>query len=220
MSTDFDKFCSNKGYAMVKLFGFMLAVAAMVSSANAALLVSYEYGPDQEKDPTFAASGLNALASDGQFNWTSGANNVQRTLNNDSTVRQERFDFTPTSPNYVELKEMKFDTGLVSAPGTRGVSFTPSFKLNGVAVASNLYSVSPASGFGTYTVTFTNPLKINGGVLFRAELDAKGLTGSGSTTFSVDNVMFNGDVIPEPASMAVFGLLGAGVAFRRLRRKA
>jgi hypothetical protein len=139
-------------------------------------------------------------------------------VNNDTTVRQERFDFTPTSPNYVELKEMKFDTGLVS--GTRGVSFTPRFRLNGVEVASNLYSVSPASGFGAYTVTFTNPLKIDGGVLFRAEIDAKGLTGTGSTTFSVDNVTFNGDVIPEPASMAVFGLLGAGVAFRRLRRKA
>lgn len=204
---------------MVKLFGFMLAVAAMVSSANAALLVSYEFGPDQEKDPTFEASGLDAIASDGSWNWTGGgANNLQRSVNNDTTVRQERFDFTPTSPNYVELKEMKFDTGLVS--GTRGVSFTPRFRLNGVEVASNLYSVSPASGFGAYTVTFTNPLKIDGGVLFRAEIDAKGLTGTGSTTFSVDNVTFNGDVIPEPASMAVFGLLGAGVAFRRLRRKA
>lgn len=219
MSTDFDKFCSKKGYAMVKLFGFMLAVAAMVSSANAALLVSYEFGPEQEKDPTFEASGLDAIASDGSWNWTGGgANNLQRSVSNDSTVRQERFDFTPTSPNYVELKEMTFDTGLVS--GTRGVSFTPRFRLNGIEVASNLYSVLPASGFGTYTVKFTNSLKIDGGVLFRAEIDAKGLTGSGTTTFSVDNVMFRGDVIPEPASMAVFGLLGAGVAFRRLRRKA
>jgi hypothetical protein len=219
MFTDFDKFCSKKGYAMVKLFGFMLAVAAMVSSANAALLVSYEFTPVEDKDPkdpTFASAGIDALTSDGSF--SSLNDRLQGTVSNSTTIRQERFGFSTTAPNFLKLSTMTFDTALVT--GTRPVSFMPTFKLNGTTVASNLYTVSPASGYGAYTVTFTSPFTISGGSNFEAAVNAVGLAGSGSTTFAVDNVKFNGDVIPEPASIAVFGLLGAGVAFRRLRRKA
>ena len=43
---------------MVKFFGFMFALAAMVSSANAALLVSYQYDVDDSKDPTIVATGI------------------------------------------------------------------------------------------------------------------------------------------------------------------
>jgi hypothetical protein len=39
-------------------------------------------------------------------------------------------------------------------------------------------------------------------------------------TASYDFVTLDGNVVPEPTSMAVFGLLGAGIAARRIRRKA
>ena len=203
---------------MVKLFGFMLAVAAMVSSANAALLVSYEYSVDDSKDPTSTAAGVDALTSDGAFSVNNASKRIQQSVSNTSTQRQERFGFSTTAPNFLKLSTMTFDTASVS--GTRPVSFTPTFKLDGTTVASNLYTVSPASGYGAYTVTFTSPFTISGGSNFEAAINAVGLTGTGSTTFAVDNVKFDGQVCPEPASMAVFGLLGAGVAFRRLRRKA
>jgi hypothetical protein len=35
----------------------------------------------------------------------------------------------------------------------------------------------------------------------------------------IDNIKLNGDLVPEPASMAIFGLLGVGAAARRYRRK-
>jgi hypothetical protein len=111
---------------------------------------------------------------------------------------------------------MTFNSALIT--GTRSVSFTPTFTLGGVAVASNLYSVS-GSGFGAYTVTFNQPLVI-GDNSFVASISALGTSSGTSTSFSLDTVNFNGEFVPEPASMAVFGLLGAGLAVRRLRRKA
>jgi len=217
LDTCLTSFVLKKGYAMVKLFGFMLAVAAMVSGANAALLVSYEFGVDQEKDPTFVEPGIDALPSDGAFSHNEPNERIQSSVSNTSTVRQERFGFSTTAPNFIKLRTMTFDSASIS--GTRPVSITPSFKYNQVAVASSLYTVSPVSGFGSYTVTFLSPFEIAGGVDFEAAISAQGLAGSGTTSFAVDNVKFNGDLVPEPASMAIFGLLGVGAAARRFRRK-
>lgn len=204
---------------MVKLFGFMLALAAMVSSANAALLVSYQYAEPDSKDPTSAAGGVNADGSDGSFSVNNGLQRISTNVTNTTTIKKEDFAFSTTSPNSITLNSMTFNSALIS--GTRTVSFTPSFKLDGVTVASNLYSVS-GSGFGAYTVTFNQPLLIGSGA-FVATISAQGTSGASSgnsTVFSLDNVNFNGELVPEPASMAVFGLLGAGLAVRRLRRKA
>jgi hypothetical protein len=209
----------KKGYAMVKLFGFMLALAAMVSSANAALLVSYQYAEPDSKDPTSAASGINADTSSGVFSVNNGLQRISSSVSNTTAVRKEDFAFSTSAPNSISLTSMTFNSALIS--GSRTVSFTPSFTLDGVTVASNLYSVS-GSGFGAYTVTFNQPLLIGTGA-FVASISAQGTSGgaSGSSTaFSLDNVNFNGELVPEPASMAVFGLLGAGLAVRRLRRKA
>jgi hypothetical protein len=203
---------------MVKVFGFMLALAAMVSSANAALLVSYQYAEPDTKDPTFAESGISADGSTGSFSINNGLQRVSSSVSNTSTVRTETFAFSTSAPNSITLNSMTFNAALINS-GTRTVSFTPSFKLNGVTVASNLYTVSPVSGFGAYTVTFTQPFVI-GTSSFEAFISAQGTSAGTSTSFSLDNVDFNGTFVPEPASMAVFGLLGAGVAVRRLRRKA
>jgi hypothetical protein len=215
----FDKFCSKKGYAMVKLFGFMLAVVAMISSANAALLVSYEFGANEEKDPTFEATGVVAETSSGALSYNPTFDRLHTGgISSSGVSRQERFAFTTTGPNFLKLSTMTFDTAL--AVGTRPATVTPTFKLNGATVASNLYTVLPASGFGTYTVSFNPSFKIDGGVSFEAAITFLSQAGSGEARYALDNVKFDGQVCPEPASMAVFGLLGAGVAFRRLRRKA
>ena len=206
----------KKGYAMVKVFGFMLALAAMVSSANAALLVSYQYSEPDTKDPTSVVSGIDADSSIGAFSINNGLQRVSSSVNNTTTTRKEDFAFSTTSPNSITLNSMTFNSALIT--GTRSVSFTPTFTLGGVAVASNLYSVS-GSGFGAYTVTFNQPLVI-GDNSFVASISALGTSSGTSTSFSLDTVNFNGEFVPEPASMAVFGLLGAGLAVRRLRRKA
>ncbi len=217
-TVSFDFCFWKKGYAMVKFFGFMFALAAMVSSANAALLVSYQYDVDDAKDPTVVAAGINADGSLGAFSNNNATDVVQSSVNNTTTVRAETFSFSTTSPNSVTLNTMTFDAAKVGT-GTRGITWTPTFKLDGVAVSSSLYSVSPVSGFGAYTVTFA-PGFVIGSSVFEAMIAAQGNSAGTSTSFSLDNVNFNGTLVPEPASMAVFGLLGAGVAIRRLRRKA
>jgi hypothetical protein len=205
----------KKGYAMVKVFGFMLALAAMVSSANAALLVSYQYVEPDVKDPTSVLTGLTAEGSTGAFNVNNGLEKIASSVNNTTTTRKEDFAFSTTAPNSITVNSMTFDTALIT--GTRAISFTPSFKLDGVDVASNLYSVT-GSGFDTYTVTFIEPFVIGSGE-FVASISAKGASNGTSTSFTLDNVNFNGDLVPEPASMAIFGLLGVGAAARRFRRK-
>jgi hypothetical protein len=194
----------------------MLALAAMVSSANAALLVSYQYGTADSKDPTSAAGGVNADSSSGNFSVNNGLQRISSSVSNTTAIRKEDFAFSTSAPNSITLTSMTFNSALIS--GSRTVSFTPSFTLDGVTVASNLYSVT-GSGFGAYTVTFNQPLLIGSGA-FVASISAQGTSSGGLTSFSVDNVNFNGELVPEPASMAVFGLLGAGLAVRRLRRKA
>jgi len=202
---------------MVKVFGFMVALAAMVSSANAALLVSYQYAVEDSKDPTEFLNGVAAVGSIGDFNQNQSLQVIRANVNDTSTIRRENFEFSTTSPNSITLSKMTFDTGLTNG-GTRAISFTPKFKVGGVDVNSNLYSVT-GSGFGAYTVNFLQPFVI-GSNTFVATIEAKGATAGSSTSFSLDNVNFNGELVPEPASMAVFGLLGAGLAVRRLRRKA
>lgn len=202
---------------MVKLFGFMLAVA-MVSSANAALLVSYQYTDPDSKDATFVESGINADSSSGVFSVNNGLQRISSSVSNTTAVRTETFSFATSAPNSISLNSMTFNSALIS--GSRSVSFTPSFKVNGVTVASNLYSVS-GTGFGAYTVNFTNPLVI-GTSNFEAFISAQGTSGGASgnsTSFSLDDIRFDGQIVPEPASMAIFGLLGVGAAARHYRRK-
>ena len=207
---------------MAKLFGFMLAFAATISSANAALLVSYNFNDTETtKDPSVVTSGIDAATSVGAWNYNATGMNLTQGTSSTITTRSEVFGWAVVSPNTVSLNTVTFDTAITG--GTRTIGFTPTFKLDGVTVASSLYTVSQATGGGAYTVTFNTPFAIGGDQSFSATITARATTGGNSgnfTSFSLDNVNFNGTLVPEPASMAVFGLLGAGVAIRRLRRKA
>lgn len=50
--------------------------------------------------------------------------------------------------------------------------------------------------------------------------DGVGTSGLGADlTFYIDDVQFNGDVVPEPGSLALIALLGAAAGSRRLRRR-
>ncbi|MCY3005246.1 MAG: PEP-CTERM sorting domain-containing protein [Planctomycetota bacterium] len=206
---------------MVKFFGLMFALAAMVSSANAALLVSYNFNdPDSTKDPSVVTSGISAETSVGNWNSSASTFNLTQSVSSTGTTRSESFKFNVVSPNSVTLDTFTFDAGVA---GPRTVGFTPTFKLNNVLVSSSLYTVSQASGSGAYTVTFNPQFAIGAGSTFEGLISARATTGGTSgnlTSLSLDNVNFNGALVPEPASMAVFGLLGAGFAIRRLRRNA
>lgn len=204
---------------MAKLFGFMLAFAATISSANAALLVSYDFNDVDQKEPSVVTNGIVAEEASGNWSYNSTGTNLSQSLSSTGTKRTETFEWSVVSPNTVSLSTFTFDTSITS--GTRTIGFTPTFKLDSSIVSASLYTVSQATGGGAYTVTFTTPLVIGGDQSFSAAIAAQASgSGTGTTSFTLDNVNFNGTLVPEPASMAVFGLLGAGVAIRRLRRKA
>ena len=218
---------------MVKLFGFMLALAAMIGSANAALLLSYEYSTD--KNATFVESGLIPASdgSSGSFGGPNGVVSAQQSSSGSSTTRNsnERFFFSTNAASAAQITSMTF-VGAV-ASGSRVQTWTAAFNL-GTAVGDGLDSSPPEDGFvagttitGTisgpvgnmYTVTFATPISLTSANILRTTINAAGV-GTSTTTVTLDDVKFYGSVVPEPASMAVFGLLGAGVAIRRLRRKA
>ena len=243
---------------MVRFFGLVLAFAATISSANAALLVSYNFGESLSKAPTVAPN-VAAAASDGQFGQsdTFGGTAVAAVnAGNSSQGRTESFYIAPSEANsFILLNSLSFDAKRTyNATTTSGTLRTvlASLGLNvgnpivgdngetglladpiasgfqaGTSVPAASYTVSPSlttsltSTFQTFTVTFPNPLKIDANKILRTNLTLTGAanTGGVTTVYQLDNVNFYGTVVPEPSSMAVFGLLSVGAMVRRIRRK-
>lgn len=221
---------------MVKVFGFMLALAAMVSSASAALLPLLEYDYDSGKNASFAKPGMLSAAdgSVGSFGYNGGSDaRATQTASGSPTTRNstEQFFLSTDASSLASITSMTFEGAVVS--GTRTQVWTAAFNL-GTPTGSGLDASPPGDGFvagtsitgtisgpaagNTYTVTFATPIALSSANILRATINAAG-TGTSATVVSLNNVRFFGTVVPEPASMAVFGLLGAGVAVRRLRRK-
>ena len=245
---------------MVRFFGLVLAFAATISSANAALLVSYNFGESLSKGPSMVAPNVAAAASDGQFGQSDAFGGTAVAAVNAGTSSQgrtESFYIAPSEANsFILLNSLSFDAKRTyNATTTSGTLRTvlASLGLNvgnpivgdngetglladpiasgfqaGTSVPAASYTVSPSlttsltSTFQTFTVTFTNPLKIDANKILRTNLTltgaANGTTGV-QTVYQLDNVNFYGTVVPEPSSMAVFGLLSVGAMVRRIRRK-
>ena len=221
---------------MVKVFGFMLALAAMVSNASAALLPLLEYDYNSGKNASFAKPGMLSAAdgSVGAFGYSGGSDaRATQTPSGSTTTRNsnEQFFLSTDASSLATITSMTFEGSVIS--GTRTQVWTAAFNL-GTPTGDGLNASPPGDGFvagtsitgaisgpgpnNTYTVTFATPIALSPANILRATINAAG-TGTTATVVALDNVRFFGTVVPEPASMAVFGLLGAGVAVRRLRRK-
>ena len=220
---------------MVKVFGFMLALAAMVSSASAALLPLLEYDYNSGKNASFAKPGMLSAAdgSVGAFGYSGSDARATQTSSGSTTTRNsnEQFFLSTDASSLATITSMTFEGSVIS--GTRTQVWTAAFNL-GTPTGDGLNASPPGDGFvagtsitgaisgpgpnNTYTVTFATPIALSPANILRATINAAG-TGTTATVVALDNVRFFGTVVPEPASMAVFGLLGAGVAVRRLRRK-
>ena len=244
---------------MARFFGLVLAFAATISSANAALLVSYNFGESLSKGPSTVAPNVAAAASDGQFGQSDTFGGTAVAAVNAGTTSQgrtESFYIAPSEANsFILLSSLSFDakrtynatttTGaLRSVLASLGLNVgNPTVGDNGeiglladpiasgfqaaTSVPAASYTVSPllttslTSTFQTFTVTFTNPLKIDTNKILRTNLTLTGAANVGGvqTVYQLDNVNFYGTVVPEPSSMAVFGLLSVGAMVRRIRRK-
>jgi hypothetical protein len=228
---------------MVKFFGFVLAVASLVGSANATLLSSWTFVDGSQAGQ--ATTG-NVIAGEQSGDFSGNANgysstSVSTSATGLSLVRKAVFYLQASSASTATISSFTFDA-------LRGTSAEPPSGTNvrtvRVSVEANVGSGTPDSGFvagtnvtglsvspastsnlsNTYTEyegIFDPSVSLASGKILRLVVTytASGTAGV-QTVNRLDNMKIFGSAVPEPTSMAVFGLLGTGVAFRRLRRKA
>ena len=215
----------------MRFFGMVLAVVAMAQSANAALLSCWDFN---------TANGVNAVVTPGvtgtgtaftnvgtagsngidgsiaSQQWATGTNVTNSSATSGSS-KYNTFSFTNTGALPFVLSDMSLDMARVT-------SGTPSGVLR--------ILVTQQIGAGTedevFTVSANNSTPSSKGDLLGGALLAAGETVTYKFYYSrsgtsvgalIDNIKLNGDLVPEPASMAIFGLLGVGAAARRYRRK-
>ena len=202
---------------MMRIFGLIVALAAFVAPAQAALLT---YGLNNTAVGVVSPGGAGTAAD------FSGSGQVGATFWSTSAVsngRSNTFSFTAA-------KSVSFDFLSVAArrgsnqPGkdaTIQVFYNIGATDLGTAGTSlgAPITLGPSNGpFSTYT------LAAGAGVLApgqKIHFTIRSMpVNSYSGTIQFDSVVLGGSVVPEPTSMAVFGLLGAGIAARRIRRKA
>ena len=218
---------------MIRFFGLVIAVVAMVQSADAALLSAWNFEGNANGSSTtgtpgaFINNGDVGVGSHGipgsvqvvgtEGRWRTGTN-ITNSTSAYSSTKFNSFSYTSAKAE-TDFTELKFN-----ARRTNGNTGSPT------VFANVRYSIDggPEVSLGTKNITtlsmspfsFTNPIFLAAGSVidFRVYWARQGNT----TTVELDNLELLGtsENVPEPASIAVFGLLGAGVAFRRMRRNA
>jgi hypothetical protein len=210
----------------MRFFGLVLVVVAMAQSASGALLCTWDFnsgagGTVANDVPASATSfvnvgtpgerGINGAIS--SQSWAT-ATNVNNTSINAS--RYNEFTFTNNYTIPFTLESLSFDMARVNgAVGdtirmrvTQQVGAGPELQVGNLFTSSSLTLESKQGSLGaavlapgetaTYRFYYARSGSNNGGL--------------------IDNIRLNGEV-PEPASIAIFGLLGVGAAARRFRRK-
>jgi hypothetical protein len=195
---------------MNKLLMSMVAIALLVAPANAALLVSYDF--TSSTAPTSQAAtytGTSFSSSVTGAGLSGSVFSLGPTTTSFPTYDTAFADFTLTStgPGFI-VDNITFQYALTAGVGA---AIKVASSIDGFSSFQQVIASSP-----TYQSTSFNNLGYAGNsVTFR--FYTAGLT---SGTPALDLVQVNGATVPEPASIAVFGLIGVGgFAVRRLRRK-
>lgn len=198
---------------MVRVFGLLIAALALMAPANAALL-TYDFTNSATGDVDPAAPGSTATPFQG-----SGA--VGSTSWTTAAVGQNIFELTvgsvPVQLTDLEIRGRRLNGDPVaSARAEVAVSYQID---TGSGYGSLIFvdSIQPGSSYGIQPYDFSDVLLTSGSKI-RFVIDTTVGVGN-SVSFDMDYVKLNGGAVPEPASMAIFGLMGAGLAVRRFRRK-
>ncbi len=223
---------------MVRVFSFLVAVVATVQSANAALLASWNFESNANgivaNDIVGTASAMSNVGPNTPLaGRTYGNNGAYYALNkswrvsqfnnvNESSVLAGRYStlsFTNTGSNPIQLTDLSLKIRNASGTQSRGVQIMVQ-KNDGPVVALGTY-------LRTSTVYSTSTGSLENFDLFKDDTLSvyfrffKSASDNNTTNrvLELDDIVINGDVVPEPASLAVFGLVGAGLAVARRRRK-
>jgi hypothetical protein len=198
---------------MVRIFGLIVALAALMAPAQAALL-TYSFASDASGAVSPAAAGT---AADFAGNGSVDAANSRWTTTALSNGRLNTFSFTAGSPG-VSLSDLVVNARRGS--GANGAQIEVFYNVGATDLGVNGTSLG-VNTLSTASTPFTYNVGLNllaGEKINFTIRSTKFGTYNGVVLF--DDVTLDGSVVPEPTSMAVFGLLGAGIAARRIRRKA
>ncbi|MEY2612128.1 MAG: hypothetical protein RL069_940 [Planctomycetota bacterium] len=232
------------GLIMVRIFGLLLALVASVQSANAALLATWDFATDASGRVASGISGTaGAMSNAGPFTGTGspvrtyGNNGARQLISGAGVWRTSDFNnigsgstlaarysflsFTNSSTvNLVKMTSLQLLAR--NAVGTTGRSVVVSYKVTGAGSETALATFDRTSTTFSSGSTGFSGVTLNPGdtltVYFRFFKDAADNTTT-NRRLDLDDIKLNGDIVPEPASMAVFGLVGLGVAVARRRKK-
>jgi hypothetical protein len=206
----------------------VLAVVAMAQSANAALLSTWNFDSNADAVVTPGVTGtgtaftnVGTAGSNGidgavaSQRWAT-ATNVSNNSASAGDSRHNTFSFTNTGAIPYKLTDLSLDLARVGGTGTNVIRILVTQQI-GAGSEDEVFTVSANNG------TLTPKSDMLGDVLlatgetatYRFYYSRSGTVNGGL----IDNIQLNGDLVPEPASMAIFGLLGVGAAARRYRRK-
>jgi hypothetical protein len=160
-------------------------------------------------------SGAPAGASAGDF---SGGGSVGANAWNTGALSSpvtNTFTFT-VGPVPVVLDKLS----IVARKGIDSFSVVPgyqvSYKIDGGS-SVNLFDNGPAFTFNNASSPSMG-VALSSGSTVEFTIVSSMLVGA-ATFIEFDSISLSGGAVPEPASMAIFGLMGAGLAVRRFRRK-
>lgn len=226
---------------MTRILGLVLGFLVCGQSASAALLVSYNF--TSSGSPTYngtqggldsGSSTASAFSATGSGNGAPGAVNSGSWLTANTvsaTVSSANFNrFSITNDNYqavtIDSLSANIWKSVSGATGTANVKV--SYSLNGGtswvdfgtdAVISNTASSALTTA---ETLTLTSPVVLTKGksIDFRFQWYRTG-SPANTTRFRFDDLRVFGSVanVPEPLSIATFGLVGAGLAVARRRKQ-
>jgi hypothetical protein len=221
---------------MMKTFGFLVCVFATMSASQAALLASYTFTGN--KNATSVANNITASAF-------SGAGSV-RTSANGNLGWYEHNQRTPDGPtNFIVAgavtltadagHDLKLSRVVVKYRSRGSLATSPAVGKIFAGISQSNTDFDPtgtsANGGGDTTSNlnnfFTWDYLVSGSTfedstIFNVVARTAGATvasNSFNRNLNIDSIEVFGDVVPEPASMAIFGLLGVGAAAGRFRRR-
>jgi hypothetical protein len=197
---------------MTKVFGFLVCLMATMGVSQAALLASYTFTGNKNATGVDASLTADAFTGSGTAPATFYEHNNGSTTNSGGQTSIGTVQLTPNVAGYsfsytrvVVKYRARGDLGLNNKifvginDDLNGVEYT-----DPTGTSNNAAASSPASDFFTFDTTLTTPGST------AAMLNRR---------LQIDSIELFGDVVPEPASMAIFGLLGVGAAAGRFRRK-
>ena len=226
---------------MTRILGLVLGFLVCGQSASAALLVSYNF--TSSGSPTYngtqggldsGSSTASAFSATGSGNGAPGAvsSGSWLTANTvttaESTANFNRFSITNDNYQSVTIDSLSANIWKSVAGATGTANVKVSYSLNGGtswvefgtdAVISNTASSALTTA---ETLTLTSPVVVGRGksIDFRFQWYRSG-NPANTTRFRFDDLRVFGSVanVPEPLSIATFGLVGAGLAVARRRKQ-